>query len=179
MAPEEGSAPGPAALIGQWLPGPRMHLSRVQNKRALRETAATRATPRACRSSALAPRTRPPSSGASPHGPWLAASAVSLLPHVGQASPQRLWRFHLELFGLRLVRSCHLRTLTVVWLCRASRPSARGPAPRVVTAPFPLSPASLNSAQSVTLVYNHWFYASLKSRPSRTSITTVRDPKRS
>lgn len=140
MAPEEGSAPGPAALIGQWLPGPRKHLSRVQNQRALRGTAATRATPRACRSCASAPRTQPPSSCASPRGPWLTASAVSLLPHVGQLSPQRLWRFHLELFRLRLVRSCHLRTLSVVWLCRAFRPSARWPRPSASHRPLSNKP---------------------------------------
>lgn len=132
-----------------------------------------------CRSCGLAPRTQSPSSCASPRGPWLAASAVSLLPHAGLLSPQRLWRFHLELLGLRLVRSCHLRTLTAVWLCRASRPSARWPRPSARPRPLSTKPRLLNSAQSVTLVRHHWLYARLKSLPSRTSFTTVRDPRRS
>lgn len=93
-----------------------------------------------CRSCGLAPRTQTPSSCASPRGPWLAASAVSLLPYAGLLSPQRLWRFHLELLGLRLVRSCHLRTLTAVWPCRASRPSTRRPRPSARPRPLSTKP---------------------------------------
>lgn len=126
-----------------------------------------------CSSCALTPRTQTPSSCASPRGPWLAASDVSLLPHIGQLSPQRLWRFYLELFRLRLVRSCHLHTLTVVWLCRASRPSARWPRPSSSHRPLSTKPRLSELRPIVTLVHNHWLYAGL----SRTSITTVRDPK--
>lgn len=176
MAPEAGSAP--RASSSDWSLAARAENAPEQSpdQEGTEGCSSYAGSSPSCRSCALTPRTLPPSSCASPRGPWLTASAVSLLPHVGQLSPQRLGRLHLELFGLRLVRSCHLRTLTAVWLCRASRPSARWPRPSARHRPlFPLNPASPSSAQSVTLVHHHWLYA----LPSRTSITTVRDPKRS
>lgn len=124
VAPAEGSAPGPAALIGQWLlPGPGMHLSMVQTKRAMSSQ------PRGQLPEPQVPLVGPTNANTIQRRQptWAVARHECRLPppHVGQLSPQRLWRFHLQLFGLRLLGSCHLHTLTLVWLCRASRPSAR------------------------------------------------------
>lgn len=124
VAPVEGSAPEPAALIGPRLPGSRMHLNVVQTKRAMSSHAGN--------SQAAGPACWPHEHKhlAAPAHVGLAHHKCCLPPpHIGQFSPQRWRRFHLQLFGLRLLSSCHDRTLTRLALPRVPPLSPVAPPP--------------------------------------------------
>lgn len=137
MAPEGGLAPGSAALIGQWLPGPGRHQSRVQTKKALKEIATTRATPRAAgpacwpherRHHPAAPAHVGLGSGqvpspSSPRRAALTSALVALLPSAFWASAPR-----------QLPSSHSHRSLP---LPRVPPLSPVVPPHRLVTAPFP------------------------------------------
>lgn len=124
VAPVEGSAPEPAVLIGPRLPGSRMHLNVVQTKRAMSNHAGN--------SQAAGPACWPHEHKhlAAPAHVGLAHHKCCLPPpHIGQFSPQRWRRFHLQLFGLRLLSSCHDRTLTRLALPRVPPLSPVAPPP--------------------------------------------------
>lgn len=134
VAPAVGSAPGPAALIGQWLPGPGKHLSTVQTKGSM---CSHEGNSPSCRSRVLAPRTQTPRSSASPRGPWLAANAVSLLPTLAALTsalvalpPSAFWAL-----APQQLPSSHSHPSLA--LSRVPPLSPVAPPPLLVTAPYP------------------------------------------
>lgn len=124
VAPVEGSAPEPAALIGPLLSGSGMHLNVVQTKKGMSSHAGnSRAAGPAC----WPHEHKHP---AAPTHVGLAHRKCCLPPpHVGPFSPQRWRRFHLQLFGFRLLSSCHDRTLHPFGSTARPAPQPGGSAP--------------------------------------------------
>ncbi|CAO2590624.1 hypothetical protein LEMLEM_LOCUS5927 [Lemmus lemmus] len=146
VAPAEGSAPEPAALIGPRLPGSGRHLNVVQTKRARSSHAGnSRAAGPACWPHEHKHHPAAPAHvGLAQHKrcPLLPASRSSHLSAGGAST------FSFLGFGSS---AAAMTALAPVWLYRAFRPSARWLRP-LDSSPPSAEPRPLNSAQSVTLV---------------------------